>query len=78
MVNLLIFTVYTKEVVEPAPAQETFYECYPGDYDYDCIAPTGLKLRSYRTKPPKCQRETQNSVYDAKILFHFFNLLLIN
>ena len=56
--------------MKPAPAEETLNKRSPSYDDNEQISPSGIKLRSKRTKPPECERKPQNPVYFAQILIH--------
>ena len=59
---LLIFIVYAKQTVKPAPAKKTFGKSDPAHKGDEKVSPRGIIVRSPRAKPPKRERKPQNSV----------------
>ncbi len=66
---LLLFVVYSKKSVEPAPANETFDKDNPSDDEYGPIYPFHAVFWCPGAEPPYGKRKPKNSVHFSQVMF---------
>ncbi|MFA5821058.1 MAG: hypothetical protein WC873_03080, partial [Candidatus Gracilibacteria bacterium] len=66
---LLLPVIYSKDAMEPAPADEAFDEGDPSNDEYSPIYPFDAVLRCPGAEPPYGKRKPKDSVHFSQVMF---------